>query len=316
MRPAILVTQPMNAPALDQGLDAAYQTHRLHLAPDPGALLAEVGPGIRALVTTGAGGVPNAVLDALPALELIAIRGVGTDKVDLERARARGLRVTTTPDVLTEDVADLALALLLAAARRVCVGDAFVRAGKWPAQVLPLARRVCGKRAGILGLGAIGRAIAVRALGFGMSVAYTGRGPQARCPYPFVASLLDLARQSDVLFIAASGNPGSFGIVNAQVLDALGPQGILVNIARGSIVDEPALAAALAEGRLGAAGLDVFQHEPQVPEALLALDNVVLQPHQGSATEECRLDMGNLVLANLAAHFAGRPLPTPVVSLT
>jgi len=162
MRPPILITQPMNAPALDQGLDAAYQTHRLHLAPDPGALLAEVGPGIRALVTTGAGGVPNVVLDALPALELIAIRGVGTDKVDLERARARGLRVTTTPDVLTEDVADLALALYLAVSRRLCAADAFVRAGRWPQGSVPLARRASGKRAGILGLGQIGQAIARR----------------------------------------------------------------------------------------------------------------------------------------------------------
>jgi lactate dehydrogenase-like 2-hydroxyacid dehydrogenase len=313
MRPAILITQPMDAPALDQSLDAAYQAHRLHLAPHPAALLAEVGPSIRALVTTGAGGVPNAVLDALPALEIIAIRGVGTDKVDLEHARARGLRVTATLDVLTEDVADLALALLLAVSRRVCVGDAFVRAGKWPTQGLPLAARVWGKRAGILGLGSIGQAIARRALGFGMRVAYTGRGPKPGVPYPYVASLLDLARDSDVLFIAASGNPATQGIVDAQVLDALGPQGILVNIARGSLVDEPALVAALARGRLGAAGLDVFKHEPQVPEDLLAMDNVVLQPHQGSATAECRLDMGNLVLANLAAHFTGQPLPTAVV---
>jgi len=313
MRPAILITQPMDAPALDQSLDAAYQTHRLHLAPHPAALLAQVGPSIRALVTTGAGGVPNAVLDALPALEIIAIRGVGTDKVDLGHARARGLRVTATLDVLTEDVADLALALLLAASRRVCVGDAFVRAGKWASQGLPLARRVHGMRAGILGLGSIGRAIARRALGFGMPVAYTGRRPQAECPYPFVAGLADLARDSDVLFIAASATPATRGMVDAEVLDALGPRGILVNVARGSIVDEPALVAALAEGRLGGAGLDVFQHEPRVPEALLAMDNVVLLPHQGSATEECRLDMGNLVLANLAAHFAGRPLPTPVV---
>jgi lactate dehydrogenase-like 2-hydroxyacid dehydrogenase len=299
MRPSILVTQPMNAPALEHGLDAAYQAHRLHLAPDPEGMLAEVAPRIRAVVTTGAGGVSNAIVDALPALELIAIRGVGTDKVDLEHARRRGLRVTTTPDVLTEDVADLALALLLAASRRVCVGDAFVRAGKWPTQGLPLATRVCGKRAGILGLGSIGRAIARRA--------------QPGAPYPYVDSLVDLARDSDVLFIAASGNPGTQGMVDAQVLDALGPQGILINIARGSIVDEPALVAALARGRLGAAGLDVFQHEPQVPEDLLAMDNVVLQPHQGSATAECRMDMGNLVLANLKAHFAGESLPTPVV---
>jgi lactate dehydrogenase-like 2-hydroxyacid dehydrogenase len=303
----------MNAPALEAALDAAYEVHRLHLAPDPAALVRAVGPFIRALVTTGAGGVANALVDALPALELIAIRGVGTDRVDLDHARSRGLRVTTTPDVLTEDVADLALALLLAAARRVCVGDAFVRKGLWPTQGLPLAWRVSGKRAGILGLGAIGSAIARRAEGFGMSIAYTGRAPKAGAPYRFEPSLVELARASDVLFVAASGNPSSLGIVNAEVLEALGPGGILVNIARGSLVDESALVAALVEGRLGGAGLDTFLDEPHVPEALFALDNVVLQPHQGSATAECRLDMGNLVLANLAAHFAKNPLPTPVV---
>ena len=313
MRPQILQTQPMNAPALQRALDETYQVHRLDLAPDPPALLAEAGPAIRAVVTTGAGGVANAIVDALPALEIIAIRGVGTDAVDLQHARERGLRVTTTPGVLTEDVADLALALLLAAARRVCVGDAFVRAGKWPTQSLPLATRVSGKRAGILGLGSIGQAIARRALGFGMSVAYTGRRAQPGVPYRYVASLPELARDSDILFIAASGNPGTLGIVDAAVLDALGPQGILVNIARGSIVDEAALGEALAAGRLGAAGLDVFRNEPHVPEALLTLPNVVLQPHLGSATGECRLDMGNLVLANLAAHFAGQPLPSAVV---
>jgi lactate dehydrogenase-like 2-hydroxyacid dehydrogenase len=303
----------MNAPALEAALDAAYQVYRLHLAQDPAALVKEVAPRIRALVTTGAGGVANALVDALPALELIAIRGVGTDRVDLAHARSRGLRVTTTPDVLTEDVADLALALLLAASRRICVGDAFVRKGLWPAQALPLARRVSGMRAGILGLGAIGSAIARRAEGFGMTIAYHGRAPKAGVPYRFEARLVDLARTSDVLFVAASGNPSSQGIVNAEVLEALGPEGILVNIARGSLVDEAALVAALVEGRLGAAGLDTFLDEPHVPEALFALDNVVLQPHQGSATAECRLDMGNLVLANLAAHFAGTPLSTPVV---
>jgi lactate dehydrogenase-like 2-hydroxyacid dehydrogenase len=220
--------------------------------------------------------------------------------------------VTSTPDVLSEDVADLALGLLLAVSRRICVGDAFVRAGQWPSRDLPLARRVGGKRAGILGLGRIGRAIARRALGFGMSVAYTGRRPQ-EAPYRFEPDLRRLAQEADVLFIAAAATPETVGRVDAQVLEALGPDGILVNVARGSIVDEAALVAALASGRLGGAGLDVFAREPQVPEALTGLPNVVLQPHQGSATEECRADMGRLVMENLAAHFAGRPLVTPVV---
>jgi len=309
MRPHLLQTVPMNAPALEAALDAAYQVHRLHQAPDGPAFLAEVGPQVRALVTTGARGVGTSILEALPGLELIAIRGVGTDGVDLAYAHARGIAVTTTPDVLTEDVADLALALLLATARRVCVGDAFVRAGLWPTRDLPLATRVSGKRAGIYGLGRIGHAIARRALGFGMPVAYTGRRAQEGVPYPFVPDLAELARDSDVLFLAASGSPENRNVVDAQVLDALGPRGILVNVARGSLVDEAALVEALTAGRLGGAGLDAFQDEPRVPEALLALPNVVLQPHQGSATAETRLDMGNLVLANLEAHFAGRPLP-------
>ena len=312
MRPHLLQILPMNAPALEQALEANYQVHRLDRAADPAALLAEVAPQVRALVTTGARGVARAVVDALPHLEIIAVRGVGTDGVDLDNARKRGIAVTITPDVLTEDVADLALGLLLATARRICVGDAFVRAGLWPGRDLPLATRVSGKRAGILGLGRIGRAIAQRATGFGMKVAYTGRRPQEGVPYPFVPDLVELARGSDVLFIAASGNPENPKIVDARVLEALGPGGILVNIARGSLVDEAALVAALASGGIAGAGLDAFQNEPHVPEALFTLENVVLTPHQGSATAETRLDMGNLVLANLAAHFAGRPLPTPV----
>ena len=310
MRPHLLQTVPMNAPILEAALDEAYQVHRLHQATDASTLLGEVGPQVRALVTTGARGVATSILEALPHLELIAIRGVGTDGVDLAYARARGIAVTTTPDVLTEDVADLALALLLATARGVCVGDAFVRAGLWPTRDLPLATRVSGKRAGILGLGRIGRAIAQRAQGFGMKIAYTGRRPQEDVPYSFVANLLDLAQGSDVLFLAASGGPDNRNLVDARVLQALGPQGILINIARGSLVDEAALVEALTTGLIAGAGLDTFQHEPKVPEALFALENVVLQPHQGSATVETRLDMGNLVLANLEAHFAGRPLPT------
>jgi lactate dehydrogenase-like 2-hydroxyacid dehydrogenase len=313
MRPHILVTQPLNAPTLDAALDAAYHVHRLHLAADPAALLAEIAPRARALVTTGAAGVGNAIVDALPLLELIAVRGVGTDGVDLDHARAKGLRVTTTPHVLTDDVADLAMGLLLATARRICVADRFARGGGWPQGSLPLARRVTGMRAGILGLGGIGRAIARRAQGFGMSIAYTDRKPQTGVAHAFVPTLVQLARDSDVLFVSVSSNPSTQGMVNAEVLEALGPDGILINIARGNIVDEAALVAALVSGTLGGAGLDVFTQEPHIPEALWALDRVVLQPHMGSATAECRVDMGNLVLENLAAHFAGRSLPSAVV---
>jgi lactate dehydrogenase-like 2-hydroxyacid dehydrogenase len=215
--------------------------------------------------------------------------------------------------VLTDDVADLAWALLLATARRVSFADRFVRAGRWPRGGPPLSTKVSGKRLGIFGLGKIGLAIAKRAEGFDMPVAYSGRSRNETVAYRYEPSLEGLAAASDFLIISVSASPATRGIVSRAVLDALGPAGILVNVARGSVVDEPALVAALAEGRIGGAGLDVFAHEPQVPEALWAMDNVVLQPHQASATVETRLAMANLVLANLEAHFAGRGPITPVV---
>jgi lactate dehydrogenase-like 2-hydroxyacid dehydrogenase len=268
---------------------------------------------VRAIVTGGGHGAGNEIVDALPALEIIAINGIGTDAVDLERARARSVRVTTTPGVLTEDVADLALGLLLATSRRICVADRFVRAGRWPAGRLPLSAQVSGKRLGLLGLGQIGRAVARRAEGFGMSIAYCEPHPYNDITYRFQPDLQQLAEESDFLVVAASGGPATRGLVDRRVLDAIGPTGILINVARGSVVDEPALVAALVDGRLGGAGLDVFAHEPEVPPALLTMDNVVLSPHRASATVETRRAMADLVLANLAAHFAGQEPLTPVV---
>ncbi|WP_431856995.1 2-hydroxyacid dehydrogenase [Azospirillum sp.] len=312
MKPEIILVEPMMA-SVEAALDAAYTVHRLAAAPDRGALLAEVGPRVRAVVTGGATGVSNAVMDACPNLGVVTINGVGTDAVDLNYAAGRGIRVTNTPGVLTEDVADLALGLIIAVSRRLIVGDRFVRAGQWPQAKMPLARKVTGKRLGIFGLGRIGRAIAERAAGFGMSIAYTNRSVCADVPYRCLDSLEELARESDILVVAASAGPENRNIVGRAVLDALGPDGILVNVARGSIVDEAELVAALVEGRLGAAGLDVFADEPNVPQALWSLDNVVLQPHVASATVETRTAMADLVLANLGAFFAGQPLPTPVV---
>jgi lactate dehydrogenase-like 2-hydroxyacid dehydrogenase len=312
MKPDILLIEPM-MPDVEAQLDLAYQVHRLFQASDPTAFVAEVAPSIRAIATGGAHGASNEIVDGLPALEIIAINGIGTDAVDLERARARSIRVTTTPGVLTDDVADLAIGLMIATSRRICVADRFVRAGRWPHAHLPLSAKVSGKRLGIFGLGHVGRAIARRAEGFGMPIAYCERHPAADVSYRFVPKLEDLARDSDFLVVAASGGPPTRGIVNRSVLDALGSAGILINVARGSVVDEPALVAALTEGRLGGAGLDVFAHEPDVPAALWTMDNVVLQPHQASATVETRRAMADLVLANLAAHFAGRELLTPVV---
>jgi lactate dehydrogenase-like 2-hydroxyacid dehydrogenase len=313
MKPEILLLEAM-MPELESKLDAAYTVHRPDAAPDKAAFIAAVAPAVRGIVTGGGIGVSNAVADALPKLEIIAINGVGTDAVDLNRARAHGVRVTNTPDVLTDDVADLGMALMLAASRQIPAGDRFVRDGKWAArESLPLAHKVTGKKLGILGMGRIGRAIGRRAEGFGMQIAYTDIRDFDDLPYRYVATLADLARDSDILIVAASGGAQSRGIVNREVLEALGKDGILVNVARGSVVDEPALVAALQAGTLGGAGLDVFADEPNVPRELVALGHVVLQPHRASATVETRIAMGELVLANLAAHFAGEALLTPVV---
>lgn len=313
MKPAILLIEPMMR-ELEQKLDENYQVHRLSKASDRQAFLASVAPEVRAIVTGGATGVSNDIVDQLPKLEIIAINGVGTDAVDLHHAKARSVRVTNTPEVLTEDVADLGMALMLAAARQICVGDRFVREGRWARKEgLPLARKVSGKKLGILGMGRIGRAIGRRAEGFGMAIAYTDIRAFEDLPYRYVPDLTQLARESEILIVAASGGPQSKGIVNLAVMEALGPDGLLVNVARGTVVDEAALVTALSEGKLGGAGLDVFADEPNVPEALFNLDRVVLQPHRASATIETRIAMGELVLGNLAAHFAGKALLTAVV---
>lgn len=312
MKPEIILVEPMMA-SIEAKLDDAYTVHRLSAYPDRAALLAEVGPRVRAIATGGGTGAARDLVDALPNLGIIAINGIGTDAVDLVHARARGIRVTTTPGVLTDDVADLAMALLLAGMRRLTQADRFVRAGRWPTDRMPLARKATGKRLGILGLGGIGRAVARRAEGFGMEIAYTNRKPADGAPWRFVPDPVRLAADSDILVVAVTGGTATRHLVDRAVLDALGPEGLLVNVARGSVVDEEALVAALAEGRLGGAALDVFANEPHVPEALFAMDQVVLVPHQASATQETRTAMGELVLANLAAYFAGEPLPTPVV---
>jgi hydroxypyruvate reductase len=312
MKPDLLLIEPMT-PDVEAQLDALYSVHRLYQASDRAALLSQMGHLVRAVVTGGRTGISDELMDELPELGIIAINGIGTDAVDLERARQRGIRVTTTPDVLTDDVADMAMALLLAAARRICANDRFVRDGRWPHGRAALGTKVSGKRLGIVGLGRVGRAVARRAEAFGMEIAYSDPHRITDVSYRHQPDLVALAAEADFLVVAASGGPESRGIVGQRELDALGPNGILVNVARGSIVDEPALIAALTERRLGGAGLDVFTHEPDVPQALWTLDNVVLQPHRASATVETRRAMADLVLANLAAHFAGRELPSAVV---
>lgn len=307
----ILSVGPMY-PASLEAMQSDFNVHVLWQAKDEPALLARVGDRIRGIQCFGPYGANAKLMDALPKLEIIANVGVGVDAIDLDAARQRGLTVTNTPDVLNECVADLAMGLTLATLRRLSLGDRFVRAGSWLKGAFPLGYKVGGRTMGILGYGRIGKAIAKRAEAFGMHIVYHGRKPQPGAAHKYYAKLADMARDCDVLMVICPGGAATHHIVDAQVLEALGPDGTLINVARGSVVDEPALVRALAEGKLGAAGLDVFEDEPRVPEALFAMDQVVLQPHVGSSTHETRKAMGDLAVDNLRAHFAGKPVLTPV----
>lgn len=268
-------------------------------------------PAVRAMVVPGGYAVPEAMIAELPGLEIISVFGVGYDGVPLPACQARGIRVTNTPDVLTDDVADIAVALVLMTSRRLGEAERHVRGGQWPLGAFPLAHALRGKTAGILGLGRIGKAIARRLEAFGMKIAYHGRRPQP-VTFSFCPSLGELAQVSDFLIVACPGGPGTRHLIDAEVLADLGPKGTLINIARGSVVNEQALTGALESGGIRSAGLDVFENEPQVPERLLACPQVVVLPHLGSATHETRRAMAQLVIDNLAAHFAGQPLLTPV----
>ena len=310
-KPDLLLLGPLNGPEMDM-LAESFALHRLWEADDRDALLSRLAPGLRAVVTKGEIGADAALMDRLPKLEIVACYGVGTDAIDLGHAKARGVRVSNTPDVLTEDVADMAWALLLAAARRIPAGDAHARSGAWAEGPMEMATRVWGKRIGIVGLGRIGRAVARRAEGFGMRVAYSGRSRREYAPYGWHPDPASLAEASDILVVCAAGGAGTRGLVDKAAIEALGPAGILVNVSRGTVVDEAALLDALENGRLAAAGLDVFQNEPRMDPRFRALGNAVLQPHNSSGTRETRMAMAELVRDNLLAHFAGRDLPTPV----
>jgi lactate dehydrogenase-like 2-hydroxyacid dehydrogenase len=296
-----------------ESMERDFTVHKLWQAKDGDALLAEVGGRIRGIQAMPANKTTAELMDALPKLEIISCFGVGVDGVDLEAAKKRGLTVTNTPDVLNECVADLAMGLTLATMRRISLGDRFVRAGSWLKGEFALTQKVGGKTMGILGYGRIGKAIAKRAEAFGMTIAYHGRHRQDGVAHKYYANLTEMARDCDVLLAICPGGAATRHLVNAEVLKALGPAGTLINVARGSVVDEQALVKALAEGSLGAAGLDVYESEPRVPEALFGMDQVVLQPHVDSATHETRMAMGNLTVDNLRAHFAGKPPLTPVV---
>ena len=305
----ILQTHKLLA-SCEAALAAKYTVHKLHEVADKEALLASLRDKVRGI----AGGyVGPELMDKLPKLEIVANFGVGYDSIDTKAAKARNVRVTNTPNVLNDAVAEIAIGLMIALARRIPQADQFVRQGKWPQGNFPLLTELNGKTLGILGLGRIGKEIALRAQAMKMRVVYHGRHKQPDEPFVFYSDLTDMARDIDWLLIIAPGGKGTEKIVSRQVLTALGPEGYLVNMARGTLVDEAALVELLTSKALGGAALDVFEKEPQVPEALFALDNVVLSPHQGSATHQTRNKMGALVVANLDAWFAGDPLISPVV---
>jgi len=309
----IIITAPL-PDFLYNPLQTDYRCHDYFAASDKPGLLAAGGAAIRGLVQGGGTVTPTTLLDALPKLEIISVFGVGYDGVPVEYCRARGVKVTNTPDVLTDDVADVAVGLIMMTGRGFVRLNRFVHAGGWLKRGPELTTKLGGRTVGILGLGRIGKAIAERVTAMGMQVAYTGRRPQD-VPYRFIPDLTALAAASDFLVVACPGGAVTKNMVNADVLAALGKKGTIVNIARGSIIDEPALVKALAGGTIKAAGLDVFADEPNIPPALLAMDNVVLLPHVGSATHETRKAMGDLCKANLDAWFAGKPLPTLIPEL-
>lgn len=311
MKPDVL--QLSSYPAWDQHpLEEAFTLHPYHAAQDKAAFLAKVGPEIRAIATSGGVATPAALIAACPKLEIISIYGVGYDAVDLDSCRARGIRVTNTPDVLNDDCADLAVGMMLALARGMVRAEDWARSGAWEKAAFPLQRRVTGMKVGILGLGRIGQAVADRLQGFGTRIAYSARSAKD-LPYDFIPDPVALAARSDVLIVTALANAETRHIVSASVIEALGPEGLLINISRASNIDEEALLDALESGRLGGAALDVFEGEPRINPRFLPLTNVLLQPHHASATVETRKAMGQLMRDNLTAHFAGQPLLTPVI---
>ncbi|MEM9097079.1 MAG: 2-hydroxyacid dehydrogenase [Pseudomonadota bacterium] len=314
MKPEIIMIGPMLKTAMDE-LEASYTVHRYWEAEDKPALLAATGPRIRAIATDGASGVPEAVMAACPKIELIASFGVGYDGIDIPAAQERGIRVTTTPDVLNDCMAEITLGLMIALAHRLPQADHWVRQGEWARhrKAFGLTHELTGKTVGILGLGRIGKEIATRCQAMKMRVVYHGRREQAHQPYRYYERLEDMAREVDWLVVIAPGSAETKGIVSRRVMEALGPDGFLVNVGRGTLIDEPAMVELLASGALGGAALDVFEDEPNVPNELFSLENVVLSPHQGSATHKTRFQMGDLLVANMAAHFAGAPLVTPLV---
>ncbi len=313
-KPDVLAAAKLH-PFYRQALDAHYTVHDRTHELDPAAF-EKVAPGIVGVAATGESLVPRSLLQRLPSARVVSVFGVGYDGVDVQAALDCKIPVTHTPGVLSEDVADLAIALVLSVARRVAQADAFVRAGRWPEGPIALGRKVSGARMGIVGMGRIGQAIAARAQAFGMPISYTARTPKADLPHRFFPDAASLAAESDFLVVITPGGAGTRHLIDSKVLAALGPQGFLINVARGSVVDEQALIKALSDGTIAGAGLDVFADEPRVPEALWSMPQVVLTPHMASATTQTRQAMADLAFANIQAGIEGRALITPVPEWT
>ena len=312
MSHTLLLMGPL-LPSIQEKLESTYTVHRYWESNDQNGLLDQLASDCVGVVTDGGRGVEAAVLEKLPNVKIVSVFGVGIDAVNLDYCKTHNIPVTNTPDVLSDDVADMAVALALATCRLLTVGDSYARAGRWPKEgAMPLTRRMMGKKAGIFGMGSIGNALAKRLVGFGMDISYCNRSAKPDCEHRYVKSLEEMAKSVDFLFVTASATPGTINAVNAPILDALGPNGYLINVSRGTLVDEPTLVAFLQDNKIAGAGLDVFASEPSIPEELFALENVVLQPHNASGTWETREAMGQLVLDNLSAHFSDQSLLTPV----
>ncbi|GAB2269404.1 hypothetical protein Dimus_004322 [Dionaea muscipula] len=308
----LLMLCPMNT-YLEDELNKRFNLYKFWNYPDRKQFLSQNSASIRAVVGTATAGTDAELIESLPKLEIVSSFSVGVDNIDLVKCKEKGIRVTNTPDVLTDDVADLAIGLMLATLRRIPACDRFVRSGSWTIGQFKLTTKFSGKRVGIIGLGRIGAAIAKRAEAFGCPISYYSRTKKPDSKYTYYPTVVKLASNCDILVVACALTEETRHIINREVIAALGPKGVLINIGRGPHVDEPELVSALVEGRLGGAGLDVFEDEPRVPEELFKLDNVVLLPHAGSGTVETRTEMADLVLGNLEAHFLGKPLLTPLV---
>ncbi len=296
-------------------LNRRYHVHHYPKLPAPDDIPDEIAKRIRGVATEANRGLTRALLDKLPNVDVISVFGVGTDAVDLKAAKERGIPVGNTPDIIGPEVADLAIGLMLASARQIIFAEHYARSGEWARKgPVPFGRSVGKKTLGVIGLGGIGRAIADRGAAFRMRVIYNTRRPKPDAPYEYIGDIVELARQSDYLMVACSGGPETRHLVSRDVIDATGPQGTLINVARGSVVDEEALIDALANKRLGWAALDVFDKEPDFDRRLLDFPNIIVQPHHGTATIETRTEMGQLMIDNLAAGLEKQPMKTPVAA--